>query len=257
MCLCAREVGRQTSTLASMKRRNTEKIDEEHLAQLSSEEAAGVETAGSNSQLLSEHPQVLPPTSLPRVTLPDLPPTSPIPTHFPFPPSDCLLSEGYRAPGSARESVLRCPTTQGFSCSPAAVTSPTLVSSTPTRSQVSSGTTPQTLTWDNYRESPTFSLSAGWRPPSADISLWRGLATIRQSRVSSTDPLLLEDSTIDVDTINGIERLRSDDIEETRQIQLVSTDCSELSDFPLDRGRLESTADLQIIVQEAASVSEL
>ena len=43
---------------------------------------------------------------------------------------------------------------------------------------------------------------------------------------------------------DGIEKLRSD-TEEVRRVQLVCTDCSELSDFPLNRGRLESAADSQ------------
>ena len=239
--MCQRTVGSQTSTLASQGRSNTEKIEED-LAQLNSEEAAIGEIVGSHPQNLSQHPELLPPTPFPRVTLPPYPPVSPITTHFPFPPSDCLLSDGYRAPGSARASVLRCPSTQGFPCSPSIVTSPSLVSSTPNRSLYSTGTTPQTLAWDHYRDSPTFSLPAGWSVP-ADNPLWRGLP-VRQSIASSTDPFLLEGSVSDIDTIDGIEKLRSD-TEEIRKVQLVSTDCSELSDFPLNRGRLESAADSQ------------
>ena len=85
----------------------------------------------------------------PDVTLPPFPPISPFYTHFPFPPvPDCHLTGSDRTPGRARKSVLSCPTSRGFACSPStpSIPVPQLDSTTLTRltalcCQLSVGTT--------------------------------------------------------------------------------------------------------------------
>ena len=231
------EVGILTSTLASHKRSNPEKIED--LPHSDSEEGASTFSPGNTSQCHSQEDHPTPQLNLPSVNLPSLPPASPIPTYFPFPPSDCLFSDIVKTPGGARQSVLRCPTSLGYNCSPGVTGSRNILpAATPATSLQITDTTPQTLTWDNYRESPTFTLSSGWSDP-AGYTLWSGLTGIRPSIASSTDPFLLDVS--DSDAVEGIERLRSD-AEEVRKVQLVSTDCSELSQFSLTRERLESVA---------------
>ena len=94
VCLCAWKGGIVTSTLASPGR---SKITEKTFKEVSSDSAVASSLAGPLSDHLefadATHPyppslQQLPIVTLPSnpVTLPTLPPTSPIPTSFPFPP---------------------------------------------------------------------------------------------------------------------------------------------------------------------------
>lgn len=238
MCLCVWIVDILTSTLASQKRSKPEEIAED-LPQSDSEGAASFVSTGNPIQIQSQENTLPQQLVLPIVNLPSHPPTSPIPEYFPFPPSDCQLSAGDAGltPGSARQSVLRCPTSQGYSCSPGVQSHLGLAASPGTSLSVAG--TPQGLTgltWDNYTESPTFSLSPTWTVQGSH-SVWSDLAAVRQSIASSTDPFLIDKS--DIDQIEGIEKLRSDQ-ELVRKVQLVSTDCSTLSRSPLSSGRLES-----------------
>lgn len=236
MCLCVWIVDILTSTLASQKSSKPEEIVED-LPHSDSEGAASCVSTGTPHQIHSPENTLLQQSVLPSVNLPSLPPTSPIPGYFPFPPSDCQLSAGDTGliPDSARQSVLRCPTSLGYSCSPG-VQSHLGPAASPGTSLSAAGTPGTPLTWDNYTESPTFSLSTTWSAPGGH-SVWSDLAAVRQSIASSTDPFLIDSS--ETDQIEGIEKLRSDE-EPVRKVQLVSTDCSTLSRSPLSSGRLDS-----------------
>ena len=210
VCLCVRIDDIVTGTLASPKRSLIEETEED-IPQI----------------VIEEEPSDI--SILPRVILPPHPPTSPIP----LPSNNCQISDIDKTPGSsARESVLRCPTSQGYRCSPSANTSPSFL-------LAGAGNTPGVaLTWDNYRDSPTFSLSAGWSHPAGD-TLWRELPAIRQSIASSTDPCLLDSESA---LFDGIVRLDSA-TDQLRKVQLVSTDISELEfeDLSISMDQVKAT----------------
>jgi hypothetical protein len=125
--------------------------------------------------------------------LPKAPPLSPTPTSFPFPPvSGCLLTPTNRASGSARQTVLSCPAERGFQCTP---TSPSIPIPTHSSSLHQSLSNPQySLSWDNYRDSPTFSLSNGWTGLVSSIPLLSSWTGQRSVLVSETDPFALDAS---------------------------------------------------------------
>ena len=122
------------------------------------------------------------------VTLPSHPPSSPIPTHFPFPPPpECHLANTGRTPGSARQSVLSCPISRGFACTPRTPNIPI-----PDPNHLHTNLL-QSLSWDNYRQSPTFSQTGlGWTGFHTGYPLLNNWTAERTSLTSSTDPNGLE-----------------------------------------------------------------
>ena len=253
VCLCVWRVGILTSTLASQKRSNPEENIEE-LPQFDSEGAPStLETADYHQSQHHEHLlpfqldlPCVPLPSVPIPSLPPLPPCSPTPSSFPFPPGDCQLSDINLTPGNDRQSVLRCPTSQGYSCSPGVIGDRLAV--TPSVCRLPTEDTPQTLTWDNYKDSPTFSLSNTWTVATGH-SLWSELGAVRPYIASSTDPFVIDS---DSDLLDGIERLRSDN-EPVRKVELVSTDCSSLARSPVFGDSFEEENTYEIV---AVGVSE-
>ena len=253
VCLCVWRVGILTSTLASQKRSKPEENSEE-LPQSYSEGAASFVDTGSNPQ--SQHQGNLIPLQLdlpcvPQPSLPLLPPCSPTTSSFPFPPGDCQLSDINLTPGNDRQSVLRCPTSQGYSCSPGVI-GDRLVAVTPSVCRLPTEDTPQALTWDNYKDSPTFSLSNTWTVDT-ESSLWSDFAAVRQSIASSTDPYLIDSES----DLLGIERLRSDN-EPVRKVELVSTDCSSLARSPVfgDCFEVENTSEIVAVSEAVAEMNQ-
>ena len=167
-------------------------------------------------------------------SLPEAPPHPP--SRFHRPPSP--------EPPGVRQSTQTCQTSEEFPtcapasdslppCAPASDSLPTCAPRSPSILIPARGgqnqfqSTPQlSLSWDNYRESPSFSLSEGWSGLVSHIPLlssWPGQS--RTALFSETDPLVLDHS----DT-NSVEVLRADIEEEVHQI--VATGPSELSLTP-------------------------
>ena len=134
-----------------------------------------------------DKPSIQPQENFP-VTLPSHPPSSPIPTHFPFPPPpECHLANTGRTPGSARQSVLSCPISRGFACTPRTPNIPI-----PDPNHLHTNLL-QSLSWDNYRQSPTFSQTRlGWTGFHTGYPLLNNWTAERTSLTSSTDPNGLE-----------------------------------------------------------------
>ena len=124
---------------------------------------------------------------------------------------------------------------------------------TPSVCRLPTEDTPQTLTWDNYKDSPTFSLSKTWTVATRH-SLWSELGAVRPSIASSTDPFVIDS---DSDLLDGIERLRSDN-EPVRKVELVSTDCSSLARSPVfgDSFEVENTSEI-VAVSVSEAVAEM
>ena len=183
-------------------------------------------------------------------SLPEAPPHSP--SRFQYPPSPevpgvrqsidgCQTSKEFPICAPTSESFPICaPASESFPiCAPANDSFPTCAPRSPSiliparRVQNQFQSTPQlSLSWDNYRESPSFSLSEGWSGFVSHIPLlssWPRQS--RQALLSETDPRVLDHS----DT-NSVEVLRADIEEEAHQI--VATGPSELSLTP---ERIEQT----------------
>ena len=123
VCLCVRSVDSLTSTLASQERGEFEesvedlppKLSEEIVQNLPHQLSVEESRCQTGNPTQNQFSEFVP--TLPSVYLPSHPPVSPIPTYFPFPPADCLYRGVARTPGSARQTVLSCPTSRGYSCS--------------------------------------------------------------------------------------------------------------------------------------------
>jgi hypothetical protein len=223
--LVCQEVDIVTSTLASQERSTTEE-NVEDIPHTDSVKDSREVSAGDLLQSPSEETPLPYLTPITSVDLPPNPPISPIPNYLSLPSADCPINDIVKTPGSERPSVLRCPPSLGYSCSPGTGPPDALTAgATPATSLPSAETSPAglALTWDNYRDSPTFSLSAGWSHPAGD-TLWRDLTAIRKSIASSTDPGLLDGECADLE---GIVRIESSAVK-VRKVQLVSTECSDL-----------------------------
>ena len=144
------------------------------------------------------------------------PPISPIQTSFPLPPGEeCPSVTAARSAGSIRQrSVISCPGPRDC----AASRTPSIPISQPTNQELEQDQL-QTLSWDNYSETPDF------------LGRTYLLRSPRTSPLaSSTDPFHLDDSGSLSEFQLDLERLRSD-TEDIRKVQLVSTDCSDLPDY--------------------------
>ena len=144
------------------------------------------------------------------------PPISPIQTSFPLlPGEECPSVTAARSPGSIRQrSVISCPDPRDC----AASRTPSIPIFQPTN-QAFQQDHFQTLSWDNYSETPDF------------LGRTYLLRSPRTSPLaSSTDPFHLDDSGSLSDFQLDLERLRSD-TEDIHKVQLVSTDCSDLPEY--------------------------
>ena len=130
-----------TSTLASQKGSKIEEVIE-NFPQTKS-------TAVKECEKSSNPQQKQPKTPLPNLVVSKVP----LPNHPPRTPDvgGCLLQPGgvHLTPGTDRETVVRCPTSRGSSCSPGA----RVTSSLPI---VQVSDIPLTLTWDNFRGESNF-----------------------------------------------------------------------------------------------------
>ena len=151
-------------------------------------------------------------------------PTSPIPTHFPFPPvPDCPLVTA-KAPGSGRISVISCPNTA--SCTPRTSSIP--IPHAGLRPEPSGET--QTLSWDNYSETPEFYSSSQRAWALNPLNTTYVVNSPNQRLNSSTDPNQLDESVSSSELLRGLEILRGDS-DTGHKIQLVSTVCSEFPEY--------------------------
>ena len=151
-------------------------------------------------------------------------PTSPIPTTFPFPPvNECPLAIAAKTPGSARQPFFSCPNPQD--CTPR---TPNIPVPQPLSREVGQDQF-QTLSWDNYSETPEFynPSQRSWSEyPELDKTFL--LSSPGESLASSTNPFHLDVSLPSSEL--GLEGLRGD-TEPVHKVQLVSTDCSDLPDY--------------------------
>ena len=128
--------------------------------------------------------------------------------------------------------MLSCPAERGLPCSPS-IPIPTHSSSlhqSPNNPQYS-------LSWDNYSESPSFSLSAGWTGLVSDIPVLSTWPAERSVLVSETDPFALDAS--DTASQQEVEVLRGDSEDEIGD-NLVDSGPGELSLTPTVTGASES-----------------
>ena len=157
--------------------------------------------------------------------------------------SDCLLTPAERAPGTRQIIVPISPSVP-----------------IPTRSStidLPSSLLQSSLSWDNYSETPSFSLSAGWTGLVSEIPLlssWTGDRDRRSGLLSETDPFVLDASGEDIEALRG-------DSEEEGNNTLTATGRAELSlnllvtESVAESGR-DFSAELEDIESEETAVMD-